>query len=53
LPVLVKRLQAVRRAGDLLISAVESSSATSKGVVLAAFSEMLGVPAFTIGLQFP
>jgi len=50
LPVLMKKLQAVRHAGDLPIGAVERSSPTSKDVALAAFSMILRVPAFTIGL---
>jgi hypothetical protein len=46
----MKKLQAVRHAGERLIPAVERSSPTSKGVALAAFRVMLRVPAFTIGL---
>jgi hypothetical protein len=46
----MKKLQVVRHAGDVPSPAVERSSPTSKGVALAAFSVMLRVPAFTIGL---
>ena len=46
LPGHMRKLQAVRHAGDLLIPAVERSSPTSKGVALAAFSVTLRVPAF-------
>jgi hypothetical protein len=46
----MKQLQALRHTDDRPISAVERSSFTSTGVALAAFSVMLRVPAFTIGL---
>jgi hypothetical protein len=50
LPVLIKQLQALRHTDARLISAVERSWFTSTGEALAAFSVMLRVPAFTIGL---
>jgi hypothetical protein len=46
----MKKLQAVRHTGDVLMSAVECASSTSKGVALAACSVMLRLPASPIRL---